>query len=110
MLPVLQSRAIWENSGRWKLYADSGALFRVAGRGEEEIACLGPTSEEISVSVVAADLKTYRDLPVRLYQSTQKFRNELSPRGGLMRAREFEMADAYTFDATREGMLASVEI
>lgn len=109
VLPVLQSRAIWESSGRWKLYADSGALFRVVGRGEEEIACLGPTSEEISVSVVAADLKTYRDLPVRLYQSTQKFRNELSPRGGLMRAREFEMADAYTFDATREGMLASVE-
>lgn len=109
VLPVLQSRVIWESSGRWKLYADSGALFRVAGRGEEETACLGPTSEEISVSVVAADLATYRDLPVRLYQSTQKFRNELSPRGGLMRACEFEMADAYTFDATREGMLASVK-
>ena len=109
VLPVLQSRAIWESSGRWKLYADSGTLFRVAGRGEEETACLGPTSEEISVSVVAADLATYRDLPARLYQSTQKFRNELSPRGGLMRACEFEMADAYTFDATREGMLASVE-
>lgn len=109
VLPVLQSRAIWENSGRWKLYADSGAMFRVAGRSGEENACLGPTSEEISVSVVAADLKTYRDLPVRLYQSTQKFRNELSPRGGLMRAREFEMADAYTFDAMREGMLAAVE-
>lgn len=109
MLPVLQSRTIWESSGRWKVYADSGALFRLAGRKAEETVCLGPTSEEISVSVVAADLKTYRDLPVRLYQSTEKFRNELSPRGGLMRAREFEMADAYTFDATSEGMLASVE-
>jgi prolyl-tRNA synthetase len=108
LLPILQSRTIWERSRRWDIYADSGALFRVAGHGEE-VACLGPTSEEICVSVVAADLASYRDLPVRLYQSTQKFRNELSPRGGLMRAREFEMADAYTFDATREGMLASVE-
>ncbi|MGQ4332362.1 proline--tRNA ligase [Streptomyces hayashii] len=109
MLPMLQSRAIWESSGRWQVYADAEALFRVVGRGEEESACLGPTSEEISVVTVASDLASHRDLPVRLYQSTNKFRNELSPRGGLLRAREFEMADAYTFDADRSGMLAAVE-
>ncbi|MEU6162849.1 proline--tRNA ligase [Streptomyces tanashiensis] len=109
MLPVLQSRAIWESSGRWQTYADQEALFRVVGRGEEATACLGPTSEEISVVTVASDLVSHRDLPVRLYQSTSKFRNELSPRGGLLRAREFEMADAYTFDADRAGMLAAVE-
>lgn len=108
--PSLQSRAMWQRSGRWAVYAEEGSLFQVTGRRSEERWCLAPTSEEMAVDTVAADLRSYRDLPVRLYLSTTKFRDEISPRGGLMRAREFEMADAYTFDRTPADMARSLEL
>lgn len=106
--PALQSRSMWEESGRWAIYQDEGALFVVDGGSAGEM-CLTPTSEEIAVATVRTDLRSYRDLPARLFLSTPKFRNEMSPRGGLMRAREFEMADAYTFDAHADGMGESVQ-
>ncbi|MGH3912556.1 MAG: proline--tRNA ligase [Pseudonocardiaceae bacterium] len=105
--PALQSRSIWEESGRWQTYHDEGLLLRVEGRGGEEM-CLAPTSEEIAVATVREDLRSYRDLPVRLFLSTNKYRSEISPRGGLMRAQEFEMADGYTFDDSPAGMTESV--
>lgn len=108
MLPSLQSRAVWERSGRWAVYARDGSLFRVTGRREDQEYCLAPTSEEIAVLVTGSDLRSYRDLPVRIALTTPKFRDEISPRGGLLRAREFEMADAYTFDATTAGMHESI--
>lgn len=107
-LPVLQSREIWERSGRWSVYGTDGSLFTVRDRDRVDALALGPTSEEASVTVVGEDLRSYRDLPVRLYQSTTKFRNEISPRHGLLRAREFEMTDAYTFDTDPAGMADSV--
>jgi prolyl-tRNA synthetase len=106
--PTLQSRALWEQTGRWKTYTSEGTLFTVQS-GAEEL-CLAPTSEEIAAATVRAHLRSYRDLPVRLSLTTQKFRNELSPRGGLMRGREFTMADAYTFDASHAGMMESTRL
>ena len=106
--PTLQSRALWDQSGRWDVYTSEGALLTVRAGGEDM--CLAPTSEEIAVATVRQHLRSHRDLPVRLCLNTTKFRNETSPRGGLMRGREFTMADAYTFDADRAGMLESIAL
>lgn len=107
--PSLQSREIWESSGRWAVYAAEGSLFTVRDGGEEVLA-LSPTSEEIAVATISRHLESYRDLPIRVSLSTTKFRNELSPRGGLMRGREFEMADAYTFDRSPASMAESYRL
>ncbi|MFE1839812.1 proline--tRNA ligase [Streptomyces sviceus] len=105
--PTLQSRRLWEETGRWQAYQREGALLTVRSSGGEEM-CLAPTSEEIAAATVREHLRSFRDLPVRLFLSTSKFRDELSPRGGLMRGREFTMADAYTFDVSADGMRESV--
>ncbi|MFE6052816.1 proline--tRNA ligase [Kitasatospora sp. NPDC056446] len=105
-LPTLQSRGLWEESGRWKVYTDEGALITTRVGGTDM--CLAPTSEEMAVATVRQHLRSHRDLPVRLALNTTKFRDEVSPRGGLMRGREFTMADAYTFDATHDGMQESI--
>ncbi|MFJ6017454.1 proline--tRNA ligase [Streptomyces sp. NPDC092952] len=105
--PTLQSRTLWEQTGRWDVYRREGALLTVASSSGEEM-CLAPTSEEIAATTVRDHLRSHRDLPVRLSLSTTKFRDELSPRGGLMRGREFTMADAYTFDTGPDTMRESV--
>lgn len=107
-LPALQSRALWERSGRWDVYTSDGSMFQLQGRDGQSY-CLTPTSEELAVATVATDLRSYRDLPLRLYQSAAKYRDELSPRGGFIRAREFEMADCYTFDTSIADMHRAVE-
>lgn len=107
--PTLQSRRLWESSGRWTTYQTEGALLTTRSRTGEEM-CLAPTSEEIAVATLRDHLRSYRDLPARLFLSTPKFRDELSPRGGLMRSREFTMADAYTFDTTADAMRASISL
>ncbi|MFF5567704.1 proline--tRNA ligase [Streptomyces sp. NPDC012623] len=105
--PTLQSRALWEQSGRWAAYQAEGALLTATSRSGEQM-CLAPTSEEIATATVREYLRSHRDLPVRLFLSTSKYRDEIAPRGGLMRGREFTMADAYTFDTTPDAMRASV--
>ncbi|MEU3640025.1 aminoacyl--tRNA ligase-related protein [Streptomyces albogriseolus] len=105
--PTLQSRTLWDQTGRWDVYRREGALLTVASSSGEEM-CLAPTSEEIAAATVRDHLRSHRDLPVRLSLSTTKFRDELSPRGGLMRGREFTMADAYTFDTGPDTMRESV--
>ncbi|MFJ3182479.1 proline--tRNA ligase [Streptomyces sp. NPDC086796] len=106
--PTLQSRTLWEQTGRWDVYRREGALLTVSSSSGEEM-CLAPTSEEIAAATVRDHLRSHRDLPVRLSLSTTKFRDELSPRGGLMRGREFTMADAYTFDTGPDTMRESVD-
>ncbi|MFD9418032.1 aminoacyl--tRNA ligase-related protein [Streptomyces goshikiensis] len=106
--PTLQSRTLWEQTGRWDVYRREGALLTVSSSSGEEM-CLAPTSEEIAAATVREHLRSHRDLPVRLSLSTTKFRDELSPRGGLMRGREFTMADAYTFDTGPDTMRDSVD-
>lgn len=105
-LPVLAPRELWEQSGRWDTF--NPTPFRVQDRTERWF-CLGPTHEEVMTDLVATDLKSYRDLPLTLYQIQVKFRDEMRPRGGLLRVKEFFMKDAYSFDVDRAGLDASYE-
>ena len=95
-LPVLQPSMLWEKSGRWNEYGPE--LFRLKDRNERDF-CLGPTHEELITYLACMDIKSYKDLPVNLYQIQVKFRDEMRPRYGLLRAREFIMKDAYSFSA-----------
>ena len=94
------SRRIWKESGRWEQYGKE--LLRFKDRNDREF-CLGPTHEEVITDMVRGEVRSYRQLPVRLYQIQTKFRDEIRPRFGLMRGREFIMKDAYSFDADVSG-------
>lgn len=103
-LPMVQPSELWRESGRWDYYGTE--LLRFKDRHEREC-CLGPTHEEVITDLVRRDVRSYRDLPLNLYQIQTKFRDEIRPRFGLMRGREFVMKDAYSFDATEEGAEAA---
>ena len=104
-MPVVQPRSIWEESGRADSFVPPLSSFDVAGRSM----VLAPTHEE-TVSIMARSaISSYRDMPLNLYQIQTKFRNEPRPRGGLLRTREFEMKDAYSFDADQAGLDASYD-
>ncbi|HEX8100077.1 MAG TPA: proline--tRNA ligase [Actinomycetota bacterium] len=100
-LPAILPSEPWKQSGRWALYGDE--MFRLQDRGGRDLT-LGPTHEEFFAEVVKGEFTSYRDLPVNLYQIQWKYRDELRPRGGIIRAREFLMKDAYTFDRDVEGL------
>ncbi|OZB97989.1 proline--tRNA ligase [Paenibacillus sp. XY044] len=101
LLPAMQPAELWERSGR---YGDYGAeLIRLQDRHEREFV-LGPTHEEVITALAAAEVNTYRKLPLRLYQIQTKFRDERRPRFGLLRGREFLMKDAYSFDRSWEDL------
>jgi prolyl-tRNA synthetase len=106
MMPVLQPQELWEESGRWAAFGPE--LIKLVDRRQRSF-CLGPTHEEIATDLVRHRIRSYRDLPVILYQIQTKFRDEPRPRGGLMRAREFIMKDAYSFDADIDGLDASYQ-
>lgn len=106
LCPILSPAELWEESGRWGLYGPE--LMRVTDRHDREFA-LGPTHEETFTDLVRGELRSYKQLPVTLYQIQTKFRDERRPRFGLMRGREFIMKDAYSFDASVEGMQASYD-
>ncbi len=109
LMPALQPRELWEESGRWDRYVKDGILFNLKDRKGAAL-CLGPTHEEVITACVRKQVQSYKQLPVVLYQIQTKFRDEIRPRFGLMRAREFIMKDAYSFDATPEGMKASYQV
>ena len=102
-LPILQPRELWEESGRWERYSAEQILFHLKDRKSGEY-CLAPTAEEAVTSVVRAGVTSYRQLPMTLYQIRTKFRDEIRPRFGLMRGREFLMYDGYSFDADTDGL------
>ncbi len=106
LLPMVQPADLWAESGRLKKYGPE--LLRFKDRHDRE-SCLGPTHEEVITDLVRNNIHSYRGLPVNLYQIQTKFRDEIRPRFGLMRGREFIMKDAYSFDATEEGVDASYE-
>ena len=101
MMPALQPAEIWQQSGRWEAYGPE--LVRLRDRHERPFA-LGPTHEEVITGLVRDDVNSYKKLPLNLYQIQTKFRDEVRPRFGLIRCREFIMKDAYSFDTTQEGL------
>lgn len=101
LMPFVQPKELWEESGRWEVYGKE--LMRLKDRHDRDM-CLGPTHEEIITSVARDSLKSYKQLPVNLYQIQSKFRDEIRPRYGLLRGREFIMKDAYSFDLDEEGL------
>ena len=105
-LPVVQPLELWERSGRNEAYGPE--LFRLQDRRETGF-CLSPTAEEVITATVAAEYSSYRDLPVNLYQINWKYRDELRPRFGLLRGREFLMKDAYSFDLDLDGLKRSYQ-
>ncbi len=100
-MPVMQPRELWERSGRWDTFEPQPLRFK--DRTGREF-CMGPTHEEVITTLVADDITSYKQLPVTLYQIQTKFRDELRPRGGLIRVKEFSMKDAYSFDLDRAGL------
>ncbi len=100
LMPALQPPEIWQQSGRYETARD--VLFKVRDRAKKEWV-LGPTHEEVITTLVAGEINSYRQMPKNFYQIQTKFRDEIRPRFGLMRAKEFIMKDAYSFDATDEG-------
>lgn len=100
LMPSVLPAELWKESGRWDKYGKE--LLRFKDRVEREF-CLGPTHEEIITDIVRREIRSYKQLPVNLYQIQTKFRDEIRPRFGVMRAREFIMKDAYSFDADNEG-------
>lgn len=104
ILPIVQPRELWEESGRWSKYG--AEMMRLKDRAERDF-CLGPTAEEVITDLVRTNVSSYRDLPLNLYQIGGKFRDEIRPRFGLLRGREFIMKDGYSFDRDEEGMRRS---
>ena len=102
LMPMVQSKELWMQSKRWDQF--EGLLMKMKGRKGAEL-CLGPTHEELIIDFVKKGLNSWRDMPFNLYQIQTKYRDEIRPRFGLMRAREFLMKDAYSFDENQEGAL-----
>ena len=94
LMPAIQPAELWRESGRWDRYGN--LLLRMRDRHDREF-CFGPTHEEVITDIARRELKSYRQLPVNFYQIQTKFRDEIRPRFGVMRAREFIMKDAYSF-------------
>ncbi|HZZ91320.1 MAG TPA: proline--tRNA ligase [Usitatibacter sp.] len=102
--PPIQPAELWKETGRWDLYGP--LMLRIRDRAEREF-CYAPTAEEVVCDIVRREIKSYRQLPVNFYQVQTKFRDEIRPRFGVMRAREFTMKDAYSFDADYAGLQKS---
>ncbi|MFQ5911636.1 MAG: proline--tRNA ligase [Nitrospinota bacterium] len=100
LLPVLLPAELWRETGRWEAYGKE--LMRIRDRHGRDF-CLGPTHEEVITDLIRRDVRSYRELPLNLYQIQTKFRDEIRPRFGIMRGREFMMKDAYSFDRDERG-------
>ena len=101
LMPIVQPAEIWQESGRWDVYG--AEMFRLQDR-HNRCFCLGPTHEEMVTTLIRGDVRSYRQLPLSVYQIQNKYRDERRPRFGLMRGREFIMKDAYSFDGDEAGL------
>lgn len=101
LMPIVQPAEMWQESGRWDVYG--AEMFRLNDRHSRNF-CLGPTHEEMVTTLIRSDVRSYRQLPLNVYQIQNKFRDERRPRFGLMRGREFIMKDAYSFDRDEAGL------
>jgi prolyl-tRNA synthetase len=107
LMPTVQPAELWQESGRWEQYGPE--LLRMNDRHGRDF-CLGPTHEEVITDLVRRELKSYKQLPANFYQIQTKFRDEIRPRFGVMRSREFIMKDAYSFHANRESLQATYDV
>jgi prolyl-tRNA synthetase len=106
LMPIASPAELWRETGRWDFYGKE--LFRFKDRHERDF-CLGPTHEEVMTDIIRREVRSYRQLPLNCYQIQTKFRDEIRPRFGLMRGREFIMKDAYSFDRDEEGAKRSYQ-
>ncbi|WP_297377497.1 proline--tRNA ligase [uncultured Helcococcus sp.] len=106
LMSALQPQEIWVESGRWDKFGEE--MFRLKDRNDRDF-CLGPTAEEYFTTLVRDELKSYKQLPLNIYQIQTKYRDEKRPRFGINRAREFTMKDAYSFDKDQAGLEASYQ-
>ena len=106
LMPGVQPAELWEESGRWDQYGPE--LLRIKDRHQRDF-CLGPTHEEIITDLIRKEIRSYKQLPANFYQIQTKFRDEVRPRFGIMRAREFLMKDAYSFHLTEESLQETYE-
>jgi prolyl-tRNA synthetase len=107
LMPAVQPAELWQESGRWEYYGRE--LLRFRDRHNHD-SCLGPTHEEVITDLVRREIHSYKQMPINFYQIQTKFRDEIRPRFGIMRGREFLMKDAYSFDAEEEGAEKSYQI
>jgi len=106
-MPVVQPAELWQETGRWSVYGD--LLLRIRDRHQREF-CFAPTAEEVVTDLARRELRSYRQLPVNFYQIHTKFRDEIRPRFGVMRAREFVMKDAYSFHLDQDSLAATYAV
>ncbi|MGB0467009.1 MAG: proline--tRNA ligase [Pontibacterium sp.] len=107
LMPAVQPAELWQESGRWKMYGPE--LLRLHDRHNREF-CVGPTHEEVITDMARRELKSYKQLPANFYQVQTKFRDEIRPRFGIMRSREFIMKDAYSFHIGQESLQATYDV
>ncbi len=100
-MPAVQPAELWQETGRWDVFGP--LMLRMKDRQERDY-CFGPTHEEVITDIARREIRSYRQLPINFYQIQTKFRDEIRPRFGVMRAREFSMKDAYSFDADKAGL------
>ncbi len=101
LMPAVQPAELWQESGRWEQFGPQ--MLKIKDRHDRDF-CFGPTHEEVISDIVRREIKSYRQLPINFYQIQTKFRDEIRPRFGVMRAREFVMKDAYSFDVDKSGL------
>jgi len=106
LMPAIQPAELWQESGRWEQYGPE--LLRLKDRHQREF-CVGPTHEEVITELARNEISSYKQLPLNLYQIQTKFRDEIRPRFGLMRAREFVMKDAYSFHLTQDSLQSTYD-
>ncbi len=107
LMPVVQPAELWQESGRWEQYG--AELLRIHDRHQREF-CLGPTHEEVITDLARNEISSYKQLPVNFYQVQTKFRDEIRPRFGVMRSREFIMKDAYSFHLNQESLQETYDV
>jgi prolyl-tRNA synthetase len=107
LMPAIQPAELWQESGRWDKYGPE--LLRLHDRHQREF-CVGPTHEEIITDIARRELRSYKQLPVNYYQIQTKFRDEIRPRFGVMRAREFLMKDAYSFHTDQASLEVTYQV